>query len=78
MADKITKNYKVAASGILNVYSNGKLTIELEDKGEINLTELLVDFDGKSIKFSCSYDEEYVANEDNEDVSVDVDTGELL
>lgn len=80
MADKITKNYKVAASGILNIYSNGKISIELEDKGEIDLDELLVDFDGKSVKFSCSYDEEYVAADaaNNIDVDVDIDTGEVI
>lgn len=78
MADKITRNYKVAASGVLNVYSNGKIAIELEDKGEVSLSELLVDFDGKSVKFSCSYDEEYVADEDSEDVDVDIETGELI
>lgn len=78
MADKITRNYKVAASGVLNVYSNGKITIELEDKGEVSLSELLVDFDGKSVKFSCSYDEEYVADEDSEDVDVDIETDELI
>lgn len=75
MADKITRNYKVAASGVLNVYSNGKITVQLEDRGEVALDELLVDFDGKSVKFSCSYDEEY---ESNEDVDVDIDTGELV
>lgn len=76
MADKITKNYKVAATGILSIDDDGRVYISVEDKGDVALDALLHDFNNKAIKFSCSYDEEYVAEE--EVVDIDIETGEIL
>lgn len=73
MSDKITKNYKVSASGIFYIDDN-KIYISVEDKGDIALDELLKDFNNKPVKFSCSYDEDYTT----EEIKVDKETGEII
>ena len=70
MAEKVTKSMKVSASGVLSLEMDD-IFIEVEDKGTFSLKKLLRDFDGCSVKISCSYDEEQVApktevNEDGE------------
>lgn len=70
MAEKVTKSMKVSASGVLSLEMDDIL-IEVEEKGTFSLKKLLSDFDGCSVKISCSYDEEQVApkrevNEDGE------------
>ena len=72
MADKITRNYKVAASGVLSIDEDGRIYISVEDKGDIALDVLLEDFDEKAVKLSVSYDDDYDC------VSVDTDTGEVI
>ena len=72
MADRITKNYKIAASGLLTIDEDRQIYISVEDKGDINLANLLEDFNGKGIKINCSYDEDY------ECPDVDPETGEIL
>lgn len=55
----ITKKYTLNAKGILDIEPTS-VGIEIPDTGEIvALSELLEDFDGKSIKLSVAYDEEY-------------------
>lgn len=73
MAEKVTKQMKVSASGILSLEADDIL-IEVEDKGTFSLKRLLSDFDGCSVKISCSYDEEQVAPK----TEVDEETGEIL
>ena len=72
MAEKVTKSMKVSASGVLSL-EHDDIYIEVEEKGTFSLKKLLENFDGCSVKISCSYDEEQVApqHEVNED-------GELL
>ena len=70
MAEKVTKSMKVSASGILSLEMDD-IFIEVEEKGTFSLKKLFSDFDGCSVKISCSYDEEQVApkiivNEDGE------------
>ena len=72
MADKMTKNYKVSGSGVLNI-NDDMITICVEDKGEFNLARVLADLDGCAVKFSFSYDEDY-----EESVEVDTETGEVI
>ena len=72
MADKMTKNYKVSGSGVLNI-KDDMITICVEDKGEFNLARVLSDLDGCAVKFSFSYDEDY-----EEVVDVDEETGEVI
>ena len=73
MADKMTKNYKVSGSGVLDI-NGDTITICVEDKGEFNLANVLADLNGCSVKFSFSYDEDYEEN----DVVVNEETGEVL
>lgn len=70
--DKMTKNYKVSGSGVLNI-NNDMITICIEDKGEFNLARVLADLDGCAVKFSFSYDEDY-----EEAVEIDEETGEVI
>lgn len=72
MADKMTKNYKVSGSGVLNI-NDDMITICVEDKGEFNLARVLADLNECSVKFSFSYDEDY-----EDAVEVDEETGEVI
>lgn len=72
MADKMTKNYKVSGSGVLNI-DGDTITICVEDKGEFNLASVLSDLNGCSVKFSFSYDEDY-----EESIEIDEETGEVI
>ena len=75
MANKIVKKYKVAAQGILNIDKDNRLYISIEDGAQdVDLARLLEDFDGRQVKISCDYDEEY--SEDT--VEVDEETGEVI
>ena len=71
MADKMTRNYKVSGSGILDI-DRDAIVIVVEDKGEFNLANVLSDLNGRPVKFSFSYDEDY------EEPEVDPETGEIL
>lgn len=72
MADKIVRKYNVSASGILSIDEDGRLYISCEDGAQdVSLAELLEDFNGRQIKFSCNYDEEYSEE-------IDEETGEII
>ena len=74
MADKILRKYNVSASGTLFI-NDGEIFICIEDGAQdVNLATLLEDFNGRQVKFSCNYDEEYSPEETN----VDTNTGEVL
>ena len=70
MAEKVTKQMKVNASGVLNIEKDD-IFVEVANVGVFSLKKLLNNFDGCSVKISCSYDEEQAApqpevNEDGE------------
>ena len=67
----IKMNYKVSAKGVLFIDSNGRITISVEDEGDYDLSKILEDFDGKSVKLSVMFDEDY-------GVEVDDSTGEVI
>lgn len=73
MADKMTKNYKVSGSGVLNI-DGDTITISVEEKGDFNLAKVLADLNECAVKFSFSYDEDYEESE----VEVDTETGEVI
>ena len=73
MADKMTKNYKVSGSGVLNI-DGDIITVSVEDRGDFNLAKVLSDLNGCAVKFNFSYDEDY----EEPEVEVDPETGELL
>ena len=70
MADTMKKNYKISGSGTL-VINGDEITILCGDAGEFNLAAVLDELDGRSVKFSFSYDEEYASD-------VDEETGEVI
>ena len=70
MAEKVTKSMKVSANGVLSIEKDD-IIVEVADVGVFSLKKLLENFDGCSVKLSCSYDEEQAApqpdvNEDGE------------
>ena len=76
MADKIVRKYNVSASGILSIDEDGALYVSCEDGAQdVSLAKLLEDFDGRQVKISCNYDEEYF---DEDEVEVDTETGEVI
>lgn len=75
MAERITKNYKVAANGLLTI-DDGRIYISIEDgPQEVDFASLLTDFDGRVVKLNCTYDEECVPEAE---LSIDVETGEVI
>lgn len=76
MADKITRAYKLAASGYLEVSDDNQIYISIEDgPQEVNVATLLKDFSGRNVKFNCSFDDEVVP--DGEHI-IDKGTGEVV
>ena len=73
MADTMKKNYKISGSGILSIDGDA-IIISVADKDDFNLANVLKDLDDCYVKFSFSYDEDY----EEDDVTVDPDTGEIL
>ena len=67
----IKRNFKVSAKGVLNIDSDGRITISVEDEGDYDLAKVLEDFDGREIKLQVTYDEDY-------GVEVDEGTGEVI
>lgn len=75
MADKIVRKYNVSASGVLSIDRDGRLSVSCEDGAQdVSLAKLLEDFDGRQVKISVNYDEEYAEDE----VEVDEETGEVI
>lgn len=57
----ITKNYKVTASGILSIEDN-IIGIENADTGEfVKFSDLMSDFNDKTVRVIVSYDEDYLS-----------------
>ena len=75
MANSMKKNYKVSGSGVLDI-DGDLITICCEDLGEFNLARVLADLDGRDVKFSFSYDEDY--GEEEEVLVADPETGEII
>ena len=64
MAEKITKNYNMSANGVLTVDDDGKVYISVEDgPQDVNIAILLADFNGKSVKLTCTHKYEFTPNE---------------
>ncbi len=75
MAEKITKNYNMAANGVLTVDDDGKVYISVEDgPQDMNVALLLADFNGKNVKLTCTHKYEFTPNE----TVVDKETGEII
>lgn len=70
----VKKKYNVSVKGIMNIEPNGRIIMSVEDVGDIPLDRILDDFDGREIKLSANYDEDY----EESDVEVDTETGEVI
>lgn len=75
MAQSIKKKYNLNIKGVLS-FEDNKPIISIEDRGDFDLSTLLMDFDNREIKLSVSFDEEY--GETEEELDVDPDTGEVI
>jgi hypothetical protein len=73
MADSMKKNYKISGSGLLSIEGDA-IIISVQDKDDFNLANVLKDLNDCYVKFSFSYDEDY----EEDDVTVDPDTGEVI
>ena len=69
----VKKNFKVSVKGIMSIEDNGRIIMSVEEMGDIALDTILDDFDGREIKMSVTYDEDY----EQPDVDVDLETGEV-
>ena len=67
----IKLNYKVSAKGVLGIDNDGRMTLSVEDEGDYDLAKVLEDFDGRNVKLSVMFDEDY-------GVETDADTGEII
>jgi hypothetical protein len=70
----VKKNFKVSVKGVMSIEENGRIIMSVEEMGDIPLDRILDDFDGREIKMSVTYDEDY----EEPQVNVDPDTGELF
>ena len=70
----VKKNFKVSVKGVMSIEGTGRIIMSVEDMGDIPLDRILDDFDGREIKMSVTYDEDY----DAPDVDIDLETGEVL
>lgn len=70
----VKKNFKVSVKGVMSIEDNGRIIMSVEDMGDIALDRILDCFDGREIKMSVTYDEDY----EEPQVEVDLDTGEVI
>ena len=68
----VKKNFKVSVKGVMSIDDDGRIIMSIEEMGDIPLDRILDDFDGREIKMSVTYDEDY------EELEVDPATGEVL
>ena len=77
MAQKIEKNYKLNIAGVVNIGDDGRITVIVEDRGEFNLADIMHDFNDRECKINITYNEDYIP-EENDELDVDPDTGEVI
>lgn len=74
MAQKATKNFKLSIKGVLDLDENGRVIVNIEDRGEFDLITMMKEFYGRECSISVTYDEDYIEPE----VKVDPETGEII
>ena len=74
MAQKATKKINLNIKGVLDIDDDGKIIVEIEDRGEFDLSTMMNEFYGRECSISVSYDEDYMDPE----VDVDPETGEVF
>ncbi len=71
MAADIKYNYKLNIKGLMSI-DGDEIAISVEDGGDYSLAYLCKDFEGKVVKITVAYDEEY------EEPEVNPETGEVI
>ena len=71
MAADIKYNYKLNIKGVMTI-DGDNITMSVEDSGDYSLAYLCEDFNGKIVKITVAYDEEY------EEPEVNPETGEVI
>lgn len=79
MAQKISKNYKVSITGFVTIDEDERITVCVEDRGEFDLVDVMRDFNNKECKINITYDEDYVPEDDGDEViKINKETGEVI
>lgn len=55
----ININHSVTVNGVLSIDSDGKMTMSVEDVGDIELDQLLKEFNGREVVLSIQCDANY-------------------
>ena len=74
MAQKATKKINLNIKGVLDIDDDGKIIVEIEDRGEFDLATMMNEFYGRECSICGSQDEDYMDPE----VDVDPETGEVI
>ncbi len=59
MASKYSKTMKLDISGTLSIDDNGNITVDVEELGQMNLADVLSDFNNQEIKLSVAQKDEF-------------------
>lgn len=59
--NNININHSVTINGVLSIDSNGKITMSVENMGDIPLNQLLKEFDEREVVLSVRFDANYPA-----------------
>ena len=59
MASKYSKTMKLDISGTLSIDDNGNITVYVEELGQMNLADVLSDFNNQEMKLSVAQKDEF-------------------
>lgn len=59
MASKYSKTMKLDMSGTLSIDDNGNITVDVEELGQMNLADVLSDFNNQEMKLSVAQKDEF-------------------
>ena len=59
MASKYSKTMKLDISGTLSIDDNGNIIVDVEELGQMNLADVLSDFNNQEMKLSVAQKDEF-------------------
>lgn len=59
MASKYSKTMKLDISGTLSIDDNGNITVDVAELGQMNLADVLSDFNNQEMKLSVAQKDEF-------------------
>jgi hypothetical protein len=68
----IKKKFNISVHGVMTI-EDGRIIMSIEDLGDMPLDVILEDFDGREIKITANYDEDY-----DDYTIVNTNTGEVI